>query len=194
MLRWQTLNTWQYMYGTGCGRMCTNKYMWAWTAIMQKHHSLSDLILGVHCSGVECHYVLHVLIPCYYSISSRWLGLFFKFLRPLLFILTYTVRLSEIRYFFILHLPTSLHVYASGHSLWILDWTCNRRLPLCHVYRDHSVHAPSQWERMLLCNVVSYWLGAYTEWSLCSDSILGYSTGEIQAFYLNVLAVIGAVN
>ena len=31
------------------------------------------------------------------------------------------------------------------------------------VSRDHFVYAPSQWERMLQCNVISHWLGAYTE-------------------------------
>ena len=30
----------------------------------------------------------------------------------------------------------------------------------------HFVFAPSQWETTLQCNVVSHWLGAYTEWSL----------------------------
>ena len=32
--------------------------------------------------------------------------------------------------------------------------------------RDQFVNAPSQWETTLQCNVVSYWLGAYTQWSL----------------------------
>ena len=32
--------------------------------------------------------------------------------------------------------------------------------------RDHFVNAPSQWETMLHCNVVSHWLGTYTKWSL----------------------------
>ena len=32
--------------------------------------------------------------------------------------------------------------------------------------RDHFVHAPSQWEMTLHCNVISHWLGAYTKWSL----------------------------
>ena len=32
--------------------------------------------------------------------------------------------------------------------------------------RDHSVHAPGQWEMTLHCSVVSHWLGAYTKWSL----------------------------
>ena len=32
--------------------------------------------------------------------------------------------------------------------------------------KDHFVYAPSQWETTLQCNVVSHWLGAYTEWSL----------------------------
>ena len=31
---------------------------------------------------------------------------------------------------------------------------------------DHFVYAPSQWETMLHCNVVSHRLGAYTKWSL----------------------------
>ena len=31
--------------------------------------------------------------------------------------------------------------------------------------RVHFVHAPSQWETTLHCNVVSHWLGTYTEWS-----------------------------
>ena len=46
-----------------------------------------------------------------------------------------------------------------GHQLcysWLPDQI------LCH----HYVYVPSQWETMLHCNVVSHWLGAYTEWSL----------------------------
>ena len=33
-----------------------------------------------------------------------------------------------------------------------------------HIIRVQSVHAPSQWETTLLCNVVSHWLGAYSKW------------------------------
>ena len=32
--------------------------------------------------------------------------------------------------------------------------------------RDHFVYAPSQREKALHCNTISYWLGAYKEWSL----------------------------
>ena len=32
--------------------------------------------------------------------------------------------------------------------------------------RDHFGCAPSQWETILLCNVISHWLGAYIKWSL----------------------------
>ena len=32
--------------------------------------------------------------------------------------------------------------------------------------RDHFLYAPSQWETTLQCNVVSYWLGPYSKWSL----------------------------
>ena len=35
-----------------------------------------------------------------------------------------------------------------------------------HIYRDHFVHAPSQWEATLHCNVGSLWLGACTKSSL----------------------------
>ena len=57
------------------------------------------------------------------------------------------------------------------HDLWLavlpaawlahlnIDW---RLL----IYRDHFVHAPSQWEMTLQCNIISHWLGAYTKWSL----------------------------
>ena len=36
--------------------------------------------------------------------------------------------------------------------------------------RDHFAYAPSQWEMMLHCNVISHWLGAYTKWSLWYDT------------------------
>ena len=32
--------------------------------------------------------------------------------------------------------------------------------------RDHCVYVSSQWETTLHCNVVSHWVGAFTEWSL----------------------------
>ena len=46
---------------------------------------------------------------------------------------------------------------------------------MCHVGRirtqDHSVYAPSQWQTTIQCNVVSHWLGAYTNWSLYTHYI-----------------------
>ena len=41
--------------------------------------------------------------------------------------------------------------------------------------RDHFVFAPSQWEMMSQCNVVSHWLGAYTKWSLVSELMQEHS-------------------
>ena len=35
-----------------------------------------------------------------------------------------------------------------------------------NLFRDHFVYAPSQWETMLHCNVVSHWQSTYTKWSL----------------------------
>ena len=40
------------------------------------------------------------------------------------------------------------------------------------VTKDHSVHAPSQWEMILHCDVISHWLDTYTEWSLCRYEFL----------------------
>ena len=42
------------------------------------------------------------------------------------------------------------------------QWNCDPEF-CC---RDHFVYAPSQWQIMLQCNVISHWLGAYTEWTL----------------------------
>ena len=33
-------------------------------------------------------------------------------------------------------------------------------------FRVHFVNASSQWEMMLQCNIISYWLGTFTKWSL----------------------------
>ena len=40
---------------------------------------------------------------------------------------------------------------------------CCHCCTVCNIlYRDHFMYAPSQWETTLQCNVVSHWLGAYT--------------------------------
>ena len=35
--------------------------------------------------------------------------------------------------------------------------------------RDHFMNAPSQWETILQCNIISHWLGTFTKWSLQVD-------------------------
>ena len=45
-------------------------------------------------------------------------------------------------------------------------FTCLWPVSDSRLSRDHSVHAPSQCKMTLHCNVVSYWLGACTKWSL----------------------------
>ena len=44
-------------------------------------------------------------------------------------------------------------------------------------YRNHFMYAPSQWETMLQCNVISHWLGTYTKRSLW---LSGYSSSKIK--------------
>ena len=39
------------------------------------------------------------------------------------------------------------------------------------ILRDHFVYVPSQWETTLHCNLGSYWLDAYTKWSLILHDI-----------------------
>ena len=53
-----------------------------------------------------------------------------------------------------------LHQHYLNHELIQLLWN---RFQTC---RDHFVYAPSQWETALHCNMISYWLGAFTKWSL----------------------------
>ena len=38
--------------------------------------------------------------------------------------------------------------------------------------RNHFVYAPSQWETMLQCNIISRWRGTFTTWSLYSATWL----------------------
>ena len=51
-----------------------------------------------------------------------------------------------------------LHICLTKHTRWQQTSFFNGR--------NHSVYAPSQSETALQCNTVSYWLDAYTEWSL----------------------------
>ena len=43
--------------------------------------------------------------------------------------------------------------------------------PISYHHRDQFGNAPSQWEMMLHCNVISYWLGAQKKWSLLSHQV-----------------------
>ena len=43
---------------------------------------------------------------------------------------------------------------------------CTLHMNLFITYMDHFWNAPSQWETRLHYDVVSYWLGAFTKWSL----------------------------
>ena len=59
--------------------------------------------------------------------------------------------------------PHLINYYVN--TVWYLDASqgCFATYEIC---RDHFVYAPSQWEIMLHCNVVSHWLGTCTKWSL----------------------------
>ena len=46
------------------------------------------------------------------------------------------------------------------------DFKIQHKLTSCVLNRDHSGCELSQWEMTLRCNVFSYWLSSYQEWSL----------------------------
>ena len=50
-----------------------------------------------------------------------------------------------------------------AHWIYITNLIQKQGKCIC---RDHFVNVPSQWKTTLHCNVVSHWLGAYTNWSL----------------------------
>ena len=49
--------------------------------------------------------------------------------------------------------------------------------PLLLIMQGSFCHAASQWETALHCNVVSHWLGAYTEWSLIMRPLISKNGG-----------------
>ena len=51
-------------------------------------------------------------------------------------------------------------------NIYTLSYYHDHQIGSMNYYHYHFVYAPSQWETMLHFNVVSYWLGAYTKWSL----------------------------
>ena len=78
----------------------------------------------------------------------------------------------------------------------LMAWCCRILVLLT---RDYSVHAPSQWETTLHCNVVSHWLGAYTNWSLLTkvyclsyDLKLSLSDLKLQGPFWNGLTLMTA--
>ena len=54
----------------------------------------------------------------------------------------------------------------SGHSGIYINENSSPTHHIPYLNREHSVNVPSQWEMMLHCNIISYWLGTYTKWSL----------------------------
>ena len=58
MHRWQTLDTWQYMYVTGNGKMCTNRYIFCiltWAAQFV-NATIPEPVSGVWCHATKTHY------------------------------------------------------------------------------------------------------------------------------------------
>ena len=54
------------------------------------------------------------------------------------------------------------------------------------ITRDHSVYKLSQWETMLLCNIVFHWLNPYTEWSQNQGQLLRVAEDSIHNFCFRI--------
>ena len=69
-------------------------------------------------------------------------------------------------------------VYGSGHktAAVLLTWFCYQLIAKpgnkTAAVSWPDPYAPSHWDMMLHCNIISHWLGAYTNWSL-SLSVIG---------------------
>ena len=85
----------------------------------------------------------------------------------------------------ILYLMIGAENYAcilQSNSMVYSEYTANLLIT-----RNHFVHAPSQWETTLHCNVVSHWLGTYTEWSLYNMIIFSkLLTSDILQFIMKI--------
>ena len=86
--------------------------------------------------------------------------------RVSLWVLKYDLRFTYVKLYTV---PWYIGPYYTQHFLNCLSFPGTR---------DHSVHALSQWETTLHCNVVSHWLGSYTKWSLWTRkfSLVAFNT------------------
>ena len=78
--------------------------------------------------------------------------------------------------------------HIDSYLYWIVYWSIKSvQSPEDKVRRDQFVNAPSQWEMTLHCNIISYWLGTYTKWSL-SQHTLQHQYGLIRKTWWPKLA------
>ena len=55
-----------------------------------------------------------------------------------------------------------------------------------HISWDHSGYGLSQWEKTLLCNVVSHWLSPYQEWSLSKGRLTHWGLYKMTAIFQDI--------
>ena len=68
-------------------------------------------------------------------------------------------------------------------SYWYRKSHCGDKTVVRSSYIVYIVYAPSQWKRMLQCNIVSDWLGAYTKWSLETHDVIRYVRCMVHYFH-----------
>ena len=129
---------------------CLTRWVWIWSGN------------GWYCSISHQYFVTMVIGHCSHIMATsgrKWQGftphhrkhkLICK-LRPIISPWRNTVQVFSLIY----RIP----------NIMIIVGFCGR---LLHPHRDPFMYAPSQWEMMLQCNVISHWRGAYTKWSLFS--------------------------
>ena len=84
-------------------------------------------------------------------------------------------------------------IIGSVEEFELRSWSCPvvlklDRHPSCTVVkvRGHFAYAPSQWETTLQCNVITNWLGAYTQNNPCKMPLISKWYGNLEPYLLAV--------
>ena len=148
-----------------CGPQYVNVEYWILMNYFRRQIVLIRLNTSLICKWFNCRFVstfhLHLCICYGYLYQSCKLIHTYVYESSLTFMKS-SLLLSSVQYF------------------WPTFSICNG------LSRDHLVYAPSWWETMLQCNVVSHWLAALTKWSqdLSSSSKI-WNAFQYLVYFLN---------
>ena len=125
------------------------------------------------------------MLPAVFGMSPTWIsnyipyivgcpdGIIYSFLNFNRFTVEVSTVYGRASVFFI-HVSILSACVRCSNELTGCDWVNSYGISLVALSfsRGHFVNAPSQWEMTLHCNVVSHWLGVYTQNDPCLGSWL----------------------